>query len=112
VKSIEDVYHEYKTHPESKSAGPNGNPCGPYTRGPLYRRHIYAAYVRLIGKEANKIEEVEHERIDEWAEVREEYQDPKLDPIDDACCSSAQIDAAQGTRTTRASRKTLGSGRV
>jgi hypothetical protein len=80
VKSIGDVYDEYKTHPESKSAGADCRPCGPHTRGPLYRRHVYAAYVRLIGKESNKLDEVEHEMIDEWDDVREEYQDPKLDP--------------------------------
>jgi hypothetical protein len=32
VKSIGDVYDEYKTHPESKSAGPGGKPCGPKAR--------------------------------------------------------------------------------
>jgi hypothetical protein len=79
VKSIGDVYDEYKTHPESKSAGPDGKPCGPHTRGPLYRRDVHAAYVRLVGKESNKLDEVEHETVPDWEDVREEYLDPKLD---------------------------------
>jgi hypothetical protein len=80
VKSVGDVYDEYKIHVEAKSAGPDGNPCGPHTRGLLSRRRVYAAYVKLIGKEANKIEEVEHEQIHDWEEVQEEYFDPKEDP--------------------------------
>jgi hypothetical protein len=79
VKSIGDVFDEYKTHPESKSNGPDGRPCGPHTRGVLARRHIHAAYIRLIGKEANKIEEVEDQQIEDWDEVREEYADPTND---------------------------------
>ena len=80
VKSIGDVYDEYRIHSEPKSAGPHGNPCGPHTRGLLSRRKIYAAYVKLVGKEANKIEEVEHEQIHDWEEVQEEYFDPREDP--------------------------------
>jgi len=80
VKSIGDVFDEYKIHPESKSNGPDGKPCGPQTRGLLARRHVLAAYYRLIGKESNKIEEVEHQLVENWDEVREEYADPANDP--------------------------------
>src|SRR6202043_308117 len=77
VKSIGDVFNEHKLHPESKSAGPDGNPCGPNTRGVLSRRSVHAAYVFSIGKESNKLEEVEHEEIHDLEEVLECYWDPK-----------------------------------
>jgi len=81
VKSIGDIYDEYKTHPESKSDRPDGSgPCGPLTRGVLRRRSVHVAYVRLIGKEANKIEAVEYDQIHDLDEVLEEYSDPKDDP--------------------------------
>jgi len=78
VKSIQDVYEEYKTHPESKSDKPDGSgPCGPLTRGVLRRRSVHAAYVKLIGKEANNIEAVEHGEIHDLDEILEEYADRK-----------------------------------
>jgi hypothetical protein len=80
VKSIGDVFDEHKLHPESKSAGPDGNPCGPNTRGVLSRRSVHAAYVISIGKESNKLEEVEHEEIHDLEEVLETYSDPKAEP--------------------------------
>jgi len=80
VKSIGDVYDEYKIHPEAKSGGPDGGPCGPHARGILPRRSVSAAYVKLIGKESNKIEESEHGEINDQSEVLEEYFDPKNDP--------------------------------
>jgi hypothetical protein len=81
VKSIQDVYEEYKTHPESKSDQPDRNvPCGSLTRGVLRRRSVHAAYVKLIGKEANNIEAIEHGEIHDLDEVLEEYADPAYDP--------------------------------
>jgi hypothetical protein len=80
VKSIGDVFDEHKLHPESKSAGPDGNPCGPNTRGVLSRRSVHAAYIISIGKESNKLEEVEHQEIHDLDEVLEFYSDPKADP--------------------------------
>lgn len=80
VKCYGDVFDEYKLHPASKSAGLDGNPCGPHTRGVLLRRHIVAAFVERIGKESNRLEEVEHEEILDIGDVQERYQEPRDDP--------------------------------
>ena len=80
MKSIGDVFDEHKLHPESKSAAPDGNPCGPNTRGVLSRRSVHAAYVISIGKESNKLEEVEHQEIHDLDKVLQTYSDPEADP--------------------------------
>lgn len=41
------------------------------TRGLLRRRAVHAAFVELIGKESNRIEEVEHAEIHDPGEVLE-----------------------------------------
>ncbi len=51
VKTYRQVLHQYLYHPESKFAGPDGAPCGPWTRGVLQRRHIVAERFRYCGKE-------------------------------------------------------------
>jgi len=42
VKSIRDVYEDYKYHPESKSADTNGEPASRRTCGLLERLHVHA----------------------------------------------------------------------
>jgi len=45
----------YQNHPEAKSLGPDGVPCGPETRGLLKRAHIIASWAPVyIGKESDK----------------------------------------------------------
>ena len=45
----------YQNHPEAKSLAPNGEPCGPETRGLLRRAHIVANWPPVyIGKESDK----------------------------------------------------------
>jgi hypothetical protein len=80
VKSYADVFEEYQTHPEPKSAASNGFPCSPATRGLLGRRHVHAASICYIGKESNRLDEVEENLVHNWDEVREVYFDPKHDP--------------------------------
>ena len=82
VKSYRDVVEEYATHPEPKSAGPDGKPCGRSRRGLLRRRHVYAAYAASIynvGKESNFLEEVESGLLHDLDEVQEIYFDPRDD---------------------------------
>ena len=57
VKSIGDVVAQYRAHPEAKSLGPNGERCGPNTRGLLHRRLVTVGRRHLIGKEANELDE-------------------------------------------------------
>ena len=47
----------YLQHPETKSNGPDGCPCRPWTSGLLGRRSVHVQQVSLIGKEANRLEE-------------------------------------------------------
>jgi hypothetical protein len=51
VKTYREILHQYLYHPECKFAGPDGEPCNPWTRGVLQRRHIIAADLKCCGKE-------------------------------------------------------------
>jgi hypothetical protein len=79
VMSYGDVLAEYETHPEPKSAAADGTLCSRTTRGLLQRRPVYATSIVYIGKESNRLEEVEEGLIHSWADVQEVYQDPKRD---------------------------------
>lgn len=73
VKSYGKVYRDYVRHPEWKSAGPEGQPCGRQTRGLLQRRHVRPLGVQMIGKESNRLEEVQQGLIADRDEVLENY---------------------------------------
>jgi hypothetical protein len=80
VKSHADVLREYRVHPEYKYNGPDGRPCRRNSSGLLQRRPIHlAGLLRLIGKEANNIEEVQAGRYAQLDEIITEYQDPNDD---------------------------------
>ncbi len=51
--------HRHLIHPEAKAADPNGEPCGPNTRGELYRLHVHITGHLHIGKESNELDEVQ-----------------------------------------------------
>jgi transposase len=57
VDTFADVLAKYESHPESKSLGPDGEPCGRGTIGLLQRRPVTVGAITLIGKESNRIEE-------------------------------------------------------
>ena len=64
MKSYREVLHQYLYHLECKFAGPDGNPCDPWTRGVLQWRHIVADSLKCCGKEVKrKLEQgpVDHE---------------------------------------------------
>jgi hypothetical protein len=49
------LMESYRNHPEAKSLGPNGNPCGSDTRGLLQRAHVIANWPpNYIGKESDR----------------------------------------------------------
>lgn len=80
IQSFGDVIAEYETHPESKSAGANGERCDRSTKGLLQRRHLRVERIRLVGKESNRLEDVEQGIVHDWGEVTNVYYDPQLDP--------------------------------
>src|SRR5215469_13717447 len=80
VKALADVFEEYRHHPEPKSVGSDGEPCGRATSGVLGRRPVLGLFPIYIGKESNSYEEVEQGTIHDWDEVRSQYYDPREDP--------------------------------
>jgi hypothetical protein len=55
VKNLFMLLESYKDHPEAKSVGPDGEECGPDTRGLLRRAHVVSNWPPVfIGKESDK----------------------------------------------------------
>ena len=79
VKSYGDVLEEYEFHEEAKCADASGEPCERQTRGLLQRRHVTIESLAFIGKESNKLEEVEEGNVPEASDVYTEYPDPRRD---------------------------------
>ena len=79
VKTFGDVLEEYAWHPESKCADANGEASGKRTIGLLQRRHIRIAALKYIGKESNKLEDVESGLIHAAESVYTQYPDPRHD---------------------------------
>lgn len=77
MKSVADIVAEYAAHAEAKSAGPNGEPAGPATAGLLQRRHVEPVYCFRIGKESNRLEEVEEGQVRTLDEVQEIFEHPR-----------------------------------
>jgi hypothetical protein len=74
AKSYGDILREYRVHPEYKFNGLDGQPCPRNTRGLLQRRPIHlAGPVRLIGKEANNIDNVQAGLYAQLHEIITEY---------------------------------------
>ncbi len=59
VQTYRDVARRHLTHPESKAAGPDGQPCGPATIGELQRLHVHITEATHVGKESQDLEEVQ-----------------------------------------------------
>jgi hypothetical protein len=79
VKTYGDVLREYAFHPGSKSADAQGKASGKQTIGLLQRRHIQVGQIIYIGKESNKVEEIESGTIHSAQNVYTEYPDPRRD---------------------------------
>jgi DNA polymerase III epsilon subunit-like protein len=73
------VLDAFRSHPESKSAGANGRMCGRSTIGFLHRRAITETFIIHIGKESNKLEDVEIGLERDPDIVFTIYADPKRD---------------------------------
>jgi hypothetical protein len=79
VKTYGDVVAEYESHPETKCADSQGNPCGRKTFGLLQRRHIKVDQIKNIGKESNSLEDIDAGLIHSERAAYTEYIDPKRD---------------------------------
>jgi hypothetical protein len=79
VKSFRDVLESYATHPEAKSAAPDGSPCDRTTVGLLVRRPVRATRVEYIGKESRRIEEVEAGQLHDLSEVVAQFGEPNAE---------------------------------
>jgi hypothetical protein len=53
-QTFESMLRAYLRHPESKSLGPDGQPCGPLTRGLLQRTHVVERDRHYIEKETDR----------------------------------------------------------
>lgn len=83
VKSYRGVLSEHRRHPESKSLGSDGRPCRRGTRGLLARRPVRLGSLHYIGKESNRLEDVEKGTVHQLSEVLTEYRDPERDEWSD-----------------------------
>ncbi len=71
------VIGDYRLHPEAKFLGADGETCARATRGVLDRRPVHVIGTpTLIGKEANRLDDVQHGLIAEVDEVLTTYVDP------------------------------------
>ncbi len=79
VKTYGEVLREYEFHSGTKSADPKGKPSGKQTIGLLRRRHVRVDRIIYIGKESNRLEEIEAGIIHSPESVYTEYPDPRRD---------------------------------
>ena len=79
VQTYGDIFDEYAHHPESKCADEHGNVCDRQTKGLLYRRHVRIGEIVAIGKESNKMEEVDAGMIHSAESVYVTYPDRTRD---------------------------------
>ena len=77
VKTYGDVLRDYEFHPGSKSADAKGKPSGRQTIGLLQRRHVRVGQIIYIGKESNRLEEIESGTVHSAQSVYTEYPDPR-----------------------------------
>ena len=79
VKNYGEVLREYAFHPEAKCAGGDSMPCDKLTTGILKRRRVAINSISFIGKESNRLEEVEEKSITDAASAYTEYPDTSRD---------------------------------
>lgn len=84
VRTYRDVIEEFASHPETKSLGPDGRPCGRMTIGLLSRRHVHERTISHIGKESNRLEDAHAgliEDVDEVVNTYDGYFDRVFEPL-------------------------------
>ncbi|MEQ8832823.1 MAG: hypothetical protein RIB67_00100 [Miltoncostaeaceae bacterium] len=73
VKSYRQVLDAYLAHPEAKATGPDGAGSGPAARGLLGRRSVCPATISHIGKESNRLDDVQHGLVLDGSEIESTY---------------------------------------
>ena len=83
LKTYRDEIEEDIHHPEPNSLGLDGEVCHRQTKGLLARRPVQIASPELIGKGANRLEEVEAGLVHRFEDVQTSY-GSALGPLSDA----------------------------
>ncbi len=116
VKTYHDVLSEYRHHPETKSAAADGSPCMRTTIGLLRRRLVTALYVTHVGKESNRLEDVQTGLVHDPDEVYTEYADPRHDPwptlVLPVLCHMTRAELMRPTSLSRSAITAIRSGRA
>ena len=81
VRSYRDLLAGYRVHLEEKFLGPDGRPCRRQTVGLLQQRAVHARPATHIGKEANRLEDVQQGLVADLGEVLNEYESSTRDPL-------------------------------
>jgi hypothetical protein len=79
VKTYGEVLREYEFHLGAKIADSKGKPSGKQTFRLLRRRHVRVNRIIYIGRESNRLEEIEAGVIHSPESVYTEYPDPSRD---------------------------------
>jgi hypothetical protein len=107
VKNYGDVLREYEYHPETKCADASGAPCGKQTAGLLGRRHIAMDGFVYIGKESNKLEQVEEGGVPAESDVYTIYGDPGRDEWETKWLPMLRLTDVPELEAARVSRATI-----
>jgi hypothetical protein len=115
LKTYTEVLTAHEYHPELKCDGPNGQPCGKRTVGLLRLRDVVIESVAFIGKESNRLEEVEEHMLSGAEQVYTEYPDPARDKwtmkILPVLWMMPMTELQTQSRLSRAARQALRAGR-
>ncbi len=110
IRSLADIKADFLAHGEMKSETPDGEPAGARARGVLQRLHVPPARIVLIGKESNRLDEVEAGLHGDWREVLADYESRTSRPSSDILTSIPASVIANAwnvsVRTVRAWRRT------
>ncbi len=82
IRSYRDVIVEFCSNPEPKSADADGRTASRRTRGLLVRRRIRRIAIERVGKETNRLEDMQNGMIHQWREVTNVYVPPLGDRWD------------------------------
>ena len=81
IQTHGDVLERYRVHPESGTVGPHDRPSTGETVGLLSREPRTVCRVLYVGKESNRLEEVQAGMVDDANQVFTVYNDPKDDSV-------------------------------
>lgn len=112
LQTIGDVVEDYWAHGEAKCLGPDGAICGAGTRGLLRARPVVATRLVAIGKEANRLSDVEDGTVATWNEVQQVYHRPaggtwEADVLPRLTALATEVAVRQLAQLTGVSQRTL-----